>query len=212
MDKSIVYAIVFAGGVGVGILGTRSYFKRKFFKDFDGRLEKEVKEIRDIYEERLEKEVKAVNDKEKKADNDKEKSTGDKTRVDWLDNILDAYWPPVGESPDMPDISKNYTPERKEDVQMTSSQNEPDVYIIAPEEYEEEAEYDSQSLTLYSDGILVDEDNEEIYDPTDILGNNWKSYLEEATAAYFRNDDIQTDFEVVRDLRTFKEAASSDGN
>lgn len=185
MNKNVVYALIFVSGVGAGILSTYSYFKKKFREKVE-KEEKELAKVRDRYYDLIEKEQK----------------------IDFVSETINEVFQPekMQTFVDMYTSSANTIPDRKEDVQVTSPRTDPDVYIIAPEEFEDEAEYDSICLTLYSDGTICDENNEPIPDPERLIGYDWKDYLENASAAYFRNDDIETDFEVVRDLRTYPEA------
>lgn len=200
MTNEVKGLLIFLGGVGTGVFGAYRFLKKKFYEDFDNKVNEKVNEevdkrIQDMCSEDV------------------------KSMETIVETIKEAYKPEnVNAFIDSLGYSSvnDQIPQRKEDVHMTSSSNGPDVYIIAPEEFEEEAEYDSQFFTLYSDGVLVDDNNEEVEDPEKILGENWIDYLEEASSVYFRNDDIQVDFEVVRDLHSYNEingsVDSSDGN
>lgn len=199
MNKNVVYALIFVSGVGAGILSIYSYFKKKF-REKVKKEEKELADVRDRYYDLIEKEQKI----------DFVSETIDEVfQPEKIQKFVDMYTSSVNTIPEFVDMytsSVNPILERKEDVQVTSPRTDPDVYIIAPEEFEDEAEYDSICLTLYSDGTICDENNEPIPDPERLIGYDWKDYLENASAAYFRNDDIETDFEVARDLRTYPEA------
>lgn len=69
--------------------------------------------------------------------------------------------------------------------------------------------YDELSYTLYGDGTLVDEQNHIVEDPDNSVGIEAVerfNELEHNGAVYIRNNQTKTDFEILRDLRTYAEA------
>lgn len=105
-------------------------------------------------------------------------------------------------------IVQNYkSTEKYEDA--TIKENEEDLvgpYIISPEEFGEN-DYEIKSLTLYSDGTLVDNDEQTIAVPEHILGNALEHIGEyEDDAIHVRDDMNQIDYEVLKVSKTFSEA------
>ena len=198
MNKWIEVGIIFAAGVGIGVSGTYFALKKKLKEKYDEKLSEEILKVREIYS----KEQKTVKEPEAEVKEMLEAPFNEGLKI-LNERITEAY-----KSTDR----NAYNAERKEDTEVTRPEKEKkrdvDVYIIAPEEFDENDDYDSFYMTLFSDGILADDCFEKVEDPERLLGDDWKPYLEEATAAYFRNDDIHSDIEVVRDLRTFEEAAA----
>ena len=80
-------------------------------------------------------------------------------------------------------------------------------YVIAPEKFMEHDDYDTISLTYYSDNVLADEDNEIIEDVEGVVGedslNHFGEY--EDDAVYVRNDARKVDYEILLDQRKFSE-------
>ncbi len=78
-------------------------------------------------------------------------------------------------------------------------------YVISPDEFGENDTYDQISLTLYSDGILTDDDNNIVEDVDDTVGieslNHFGEY--EADSVFVRNDLRKADFEILLDTRAF---------
>lgn len=105
-------------------------------------------------------------------------------------------------------IIKNYkSTENYENA--TIKESEEDLvgpYVISPEEFGEN-DYEIKSLTLYSDGTLVDNDEQTIAVPEHILGNALDHIGEyEDDAIHVRDDMNQIDYEVLKVNKTFKEA------
>lgn len=195
MNKWIEVGIIFSAGVGIGVSGTYFALKKKLKEKYDEKLSEEILKVREIYKQNNVSSEPAFLEVNSEEVTESPKRTFEEALVQEYEDAVQTY------------IS-----ERKEDTEVTRPEKEEkrdvDVYIIAPEEFDENDDYDSFYMTLFSDGILADDCFEKVEDPERLLGDDWKPYLEEATAAYFRNDDIHSDIEVVRDLRTFEEAAA----
>lgn len=94
---------------------------------------------------------------------------------------------------------------RKEDLDM--EYNRP--YVISPEEFDDNDEYNVISLTYYADGVLTDDMDEPI-DPEDIddlVGKDFADHFGEyeENSIFVRNDAMQTDYEILRDLQRYDE-------
>lgn len=87
-------------------------------------------------------------------------------------------------------------------------------YVISPEEfgiYDEE--YERISLTYFSDGILADDANNELSkeEIEDLVGLDSITHFgeHEDDAVHVRNDRLKTDYEILRDLRTYEEVVGA---
>lgn len=82
-------------------------------------------------------------------------------------------------------------------------------YVIGPADFGDFEDYDAISLTLLSDGILVDDRMTTIDDPENTVGTEYKKYFgvypNDPDTVYIRNDELCCDFEIVKDLRTYEE-------
>ena len=76
-----------------------------------------------------------------------------------------------------------------------------DPYIIDPSEFGEEVGYDTETLTYFADGVLVDDVDDVIEEPDLVVGLNNLDIFKEfgASSIYIRNDMYKTDYEVLRD-------------
>lgn len=84
---------------------------------------------------------------------------------------------------------------------------------ISMEEYEgivddAHSDYDKISLTLYSDGVLMGDEDEGPLDPKETVGSEAVKLLEESpyhNVVYVRNNDLACDYEVVAVADVFGE-------
>lgn len=78
-------------------------------------------------------------------------------------------------------------------------------YIISPDEFAEDDEYDKISLTLYADNVLADEEDDAIDNVDEIVGDdNLKSFGNfEDDSVFVRNDILKADYEILLDERKF---------
>lgn len=83
-------------------------------------------------------------------------------------------------------------------------------YVISPYDYGALDDYHMIELTYYADEIVEDSDGEIIKDPEEILGDyalrSWGDY--EPDSVHVRNEMLRTDFEILRDPRTYDQARS----
>lgn len=82
-------------------------------------------------------------------------------------------------------------------------------YVIPPEQFGDDENYDQISLTYYADGVLADENDEVIDDVEETVGieslNHFGEY--EDDSVFVRNDTRKCDYEILLDQRTYSEVA-----
>ena len=99
------------------------------------------------------------------------------------------------------ELTRDYTPESKPDT--------PNIEIIDEDIFESNPAYEAITFTLYGDGTLADEQNHIVYDPENSVGTyavERFNALEHNGAVYVRNHESMTDFEILRELRSYDEA------
>lgn len=193
MTTGIIVSIasaVICGGVG----GFAGFFIAK--KKYEKQITKEVEAVEAYY--------KKNQPMHKKTDISKPVTKQTKIPVD--KNSLDLN------SSKEPNTTKNYggyfgeysgtkTPEKFDP-------NKP--YIISEEEYAE-SEYDNRTLLIFDDGVLTDDDYNIVEDISGLVGNEvvniMMSNKNSSDAMYVRNEKYKVDYEILRDLHTYKEAS-----
>ena len=94
-----------------------------------------------------------------------------------------------------------------DDEGVSDKQTKP--YVIPPEQFGDDENYDQISLTYYADGVLADENDEVIDDVEETVGieslNHFGEY--EDDSVFVRNDTRKCDYEILLDQRTYSEVA-----
>ena len=189
MKEYIGKSFIFLTGIAVGAAISWKYAETKYKKI----AEEEIESVKETFENRL-KNVKRLEDVAKSVIDisEKEKQQKEVDLKEYTDIIKHAEY---GQT-DQADISKAV----KEGKIMADRP-----YIISPEEFGENPYYDTISLTYYSDKVLTDEDDIEIEDVDGLIGedslNHFGEY--EDDSVFVRNDELQTDYEILLDERAY---------
>lgn len=175
--NGIKYALIFAAGAVLGAVSAVAMVKEKY----ESLAQIEIESIRRYYKDKLQKQ------EEKKEEKVEE---------------------PVSEVKEYEDITNNYKGDivgdkpfvKKEDGEVIDPYDTP--YIISVEEFGEEIEYDTMTLTYFEDKVLVDDVDDVIEDVDTVVGLENLKIFEEfpgCTTIYVRNDIWKTDFEIIKD-------------
>lgn len=78
-------------------------------------------------------------------------------------------------------------------------------YVIAPEEFTEIPDYETESLIYFSDGVLTNDKYDPIEDVDYMVGIDSLDHFGEYEddSVFVRNDILKTDFEILLDSRTY---------
>lgn len=175
--------LIFAAGLAVGAVAGAVIVKNKVLADAKA----EIDEVREYYREsRGVKEVEEVKEKVEET----------------IDRIQDL----IEEHETEPKTEKEHT-NYNQIAKMYTSKNEfqtpmyDDPFVIDPSEFGENPEYDTETLTYFADGVLVDDVDDVIEEPDIVVGLENLKVFEEfgATTVYVRNDIYRTDYEIIRD-------------
>ena len=169
--------LFFAAGAAVGSLVTWKLVKGKYEKITC----EEIESIREMYENKT-----ASNSEEE----DEEEELDDEEKYEQL--IREAKY-------------KKYEPDTIEEKEEGDDMIDP--YVIIPEEFDENG-YETVTLFYYADGVLAYGDNNEVVENVGELvcedfADHFGEY--EADSVFVRNDNLETDFEILRDNRKFSE-------
>ena len=171
--------LIFAAGLAVGAVAGAVIVKNKVLADAKAEVEevrKYYRESRGVVEEK--EEVKEVEKKEYE-----------------LKDIQVKDEPKTGLT-NYSQITKMYM--SKDEFQSPMYD---DPFVIDPSEFGENPEYDTETLTYFADGVLVDDVDDVIEEPDIVVGLENLKIFEEfgATTVYVRNDIYKTDYEIIRD-------------
>lgn len=78
--------------------------------------------------------------------------------------------------------------------------------IINPAEYGELEDYDTKAWMLWNDGVLTDENDEIVENPSEFIGSGLSHFGDyEEDSVYVRNNANQTDYEILKSENDFGE-------
>lgn len=192
MNNTIKNLLIFGGGVATGAVATYFYIKDKFEKY----TQEEIDSVKAYYKNKAEKanptqEVEPEPEEERPQFSEKEKE-------DYKSYVRESGY--VNYSNYM---NKEEMDQAKENGEYNKDIRIPEEipYIIQPEEFGEEAGYDTQTLTYFADKVLVDDLDDEVEDLDTVVGlENLKVFDEYgASSVYVRNDIFRMDYEIIKD-------------
>ena len=200
MSSKFINVLVFAAGAAIGSAVTWRVLKTRYDRIIAEEIESVKEAFADVDTGVCEETVETATD-------DESDQAERPRQIDWddledLDEEEEEYDPVRTE---YFNITKNYTNEKGGVATMT---NEPK--IISPYDFGELDGYHQIELTYYADGTLEDDEYNIVDDADELLGpdalNSFGEYEEDAV--FVRNDRLQTDFQILRDYRTYEEARS----
>ena len=174
--------LIFAAGLAVGAVAGAVIVKNKVLADAKA----EIEEVREYYREsrgQKDEHVEEVKEVEKKEYELKDIQIKDEPKTE-------------KEHTNYNQIAKMYTSKNESQTPMYD-----DPFVIDPSEFGEIPEYDTETLTYFADGVLVDDVDDVIEEPDIVVGLENLKVFEEfgATSVYVRNDIYKTDYEIIRD-------------
>lgn len=185
MNDKLSSVIIFCGGVFIGGFLTWDFFKTKYEKIAD----EEIASVKETFEHREPRPDKNYKVEEALKGNDA------------YINIIDS------------NSYRNYSNTAIETDKKggTADMELKQPYVITPEQYEDNVDYTKVSLTWYSDEVLED-DWGNVLDPDDVIGSDaLKTFGQyEKDSVFVRDDDEQIDYEVLLDIRSYKETYGHD--
>ena len=175
--------LIFAAGLAVGAVAGAVLVKNKVLADAKA----EIEEVRKYYREsRGVIEVEEVKEKVEET-------------IDHIQDLIEEHETKSKtekEHTNYSQITKMYMAKDEYQAPMYD-----DPFVIDPSEFGENPEYDTETLTYFADGVLVDDVDDVIEEPDIVVGLENLKVFEEfgATTVYVRNDIYKTDYEIIRD-------------
>lgn len=157
--------------------------------------------VKDKYERIANEEIKSVKERYSKKTT-KDSDTDELDDVSLADTIqeVEEYLKKIDEN--------GYSTEIKEKGGAKSMKNGRP-YIIAPEEFDDQPDYEAVSLTYYEDGVVTDMWDEKIDEDEveDLVGRDALTHFGEyeEDSVFVRNDNLKTDYEILRDYRRYSD-------
>ena len=185
MNRKLSNVLLFTAGVAVGSLVTWRYFKSKY----------------EVVEDEIEEKTEETEGETETEDEGPEVS---ESKMSYKKPPLKEYVKMVEDNGYVP---KTHMEEVEEEI-ANGKWDDKDVYepyIIRPEEYGELHAYETLSLNYYADGVLTDELDNPIEDVESLVPADFADHFGEYEddVVHVRNDNLECDYEILRDLRKF---------
>ena len=194
MDNKTWFMI---GGFVLGVIsgGTVTYFITK--KKFEERAQKEIDSVKEYFtvpKVELKKEDIAKEPIDEKKDVIAEQAVKRPSLTEYAKKLKDGGYVNYSD--------KNVNPEKDEKIESSMKPE-----VIDPNEYGDDETYDQVSLTLYSDGVLADEDDT-ILNINEVIGEGNLDRMGEYEddALHVKNNVRKVYYEVLADERSYIDA------
>lgn len=188
MNKFFIFAL----GAAAGSIVTWKLLKTKYEKI----AQDEIESMKD-YISRKERKLSNANKKSSEVPENKEEKTDEPTEIEEAEEIITELG------------YKNYADASNARRKEGASGNKP--YVITPEEFTDDPSYAVVSLTYYADGTLADDWDVPVEDVEGLVGEESLTHFDEYEddSVYVRNDDLKTDFEILRDTRKYSDVVTA---
>ena len=190
---------IFAAGAIIGSVVTWKLVKTKYERI----AQEEIDSVKEAFSRRTEIETDTEN-----VDNTESEETIERKEEKPVDK---GYNPSPEEMEKYEKILKEYKPregdENMSSVHIDDSQDFNKPYVISPEEFDENEDYETVSLTYYADGVLTDEFGNVIEDVEGMIGKESLTHFGEyeEDSVFVRNDSLKTDYEILRDTYNYSD-------
>lgn len=193
MNCKFTNILVFAVGAAVGSAATWMILKNKY----EQRVQEEVESVKEALSG-------LTNNTEQSEENETEESEDEEEhhQINW-DELEDLNEESDDELEEYANLTNLYSNEKGGAEKVKAKKP----YVISPYDFGEIDEYRKIDLTYYADEVLEDEDGEIVTDIEELIGadslNTFGEY--EDDAVFVRNERLMTDFEILKDYRTYEE-------
>lgn len=196
MNSTLSKILIFAAGAGIG-----SFVAWKITKSrYEEIVKEELESIREAY---------------------REKRESDNSRIEKLEEVSNYIKEgfETGLNNPKPDLFEyaNILKEEGYSENQDNTDKKADLvlagpYVIAPEEFDELDDYEAVSLTYYEDGVVAHFDGEIVDNFEELIGDDaLESFGEyEEDAVFVRNNQLKTDYEILKDYRRYEDVYPSD--
>lgn len=214
MNCKFINVLAFAAGAAIGSAVTWKVVKTKYERI----AQEEIDSVKAVFAEGLADFQAPAADDDESEDSDAERPRMITRQIDWeeledLDEFDEEeeteYQANEADLAEYGQLTGYYNTEKGGAESMTK--NDARVpYVISPDDFASLDNWKTVSLTYYADDILEDEKYNIVTNRDDLIGCNalttFGEYEEDSV--FVRNERLKTDFEILKDYRTYDEARS----
>lgn len=201
MNCKFINVLMFAAGAAIGSAVTWKVLKTKYEKI----AQEEIESVKEAFTDRLSNLQEQVDDRSTVV----EERPNRCRKVDWTKlEDLDEEEEYTVEPEDLNNYARIVDKYTSEKGGVDDMAKEP--YVISPYDFGELDGYNQFELTYYADGTLEDEEYNIITDVDELIGaDSLLTFGEyEDDAVFVRNERLRSDFQILKDYRTYEEARS----
>ncbi len=193
MSKATVF-VAFIAGATAGSVVTWYELKTKYRQY----IEEEVSELREYYSSKLankdEKSSEVIND----IDDAQSLTEIESNRIEMTKIAEHQNY-------------SSYFKTEPEGISEDPNILEPRPVVVSPDELEDEPDYEWREITVYSDDVVCDDNDDKLDDIENVIGLDSLNRFGEFTeyVVYVRNDRLKCYFEISKDARTYEEVLES---
>lgn len=198
MNSTLSKILIFTAGTAIGSVVTWKIVSDRY----EATIQDEIRAIRALYEN----DSNDTDSEEEPDESDEEDDTGKKEYEDIVNNSgyvqnSDEEYEDIEKKPRYVQYS-----EKKEEKKEGDEDMHKEPYVIDQDDWDD-SDYEQESVYCFADGVIANEMDEEIEDAEDLVGPHAAQWLDESGQdwVYIRNDRLETDFVVLRDIRRYSE-------
>lgn len=196
MNGTLSKLFIFAAGAAVGSVVTWKILKTKY----ERLAQEEIDSVKEVYEKRYEALCGCTCEPERaetSVDEDTVEGEPDREEPVEVDEVIADYEDIL--------VDNGYATETTPTKKEATDTKKP--YVIAPEDFGENDDYEITSLTYYADGILTDDADDPIDDIDLFVGKESLTHFGEYEddSVYVRNDKFKCDYEILLDSRNYSD-------
>lgn len=205
MKKNLAYFITFAVGAAIGGYASWQYAKKKY----EALAQEEIDSVKEAFshKETVANYVCNNNDTMVKDFADIVIKRVERVKAQQIVDTNSYRSSEVDDNEDEVIITSSADDYPSEDEEHYSDKP----YVISPAEFGEKEEYETVSLIYFADGVLTNDDYDEVADIELTVGreslNHFGEY--EDDSVFVRNDNNKCDYEILKDLRTFSDVLAT---
>ena len=212
MNSKFINVLLFAAGAAIGSAVTWKIVKKRYEQIAQEEIDSVKKAFTELAAIRQDQNDDAENETDVCQERPKQMNWSELEDLDEEDTDAEFYEEDASDSAeaDFREYARlldNYT---KNEGKGGAESMTREPYVIAPYDFGELDNYRKFELTYYADDVLEDEDYNIITDREELIGRDslytFGEY--EDDAVFVRNEKLRSDFQILKDYRTYAEARS----
>lgn len=213
LNSKIINVLVFAAGAAIGSAVTWKFVKTKYERIAQEEIDSVKETFAEYFMNREEESTEEVSE-----DDDEDRPSGAARQINWeeLEDLdeddaaeEDEYQATEADWAEYATLTNNYNNRKGGPEEMEKHAGRAP-YVISPDEFASLDDWHQISLTYYADDILEDEEYNIVTDRDELIGRKALTTFGEYEddSVFVRNERLKTDFEILKDYRTYDEARS----